>query len=113
VLNVHVTPHPYFRREGDDLHLDLPVTIAEAYHGGRVRVPTIEGAVTLKVPERTQSGQVVRLRGKGVAKKGRTAGDLFVHFMVQVPQEGSAEVADLVNKLAAYQPEDPRKDIEL
>jgi curved DNA-binding protein len=113
VLNVHVTPHPYFRREGDDLHLDLPVTIAEAYHGGRVRVPTVEGAVTLKVPERTQSGQVVRLRGKGVAMKGRTAGDLFVHFMVQVPKDEGAEVAELVDKLAAFQPDDPRKDIEL
>jgi curved DNA-binding protein len=113
VLNVHVTPHPYFRREGDDLHLDLPVTIAEAYHGGRVRVPTVEGAVTLKVPERTQSGQVVRLRGKGVTKKGKTSGDLFVHFMVQVPKDEGPEVAELVDKLAAFQPDDPRKDIEL
>jgi curved DNA-binding protein len=113
VLSVRVTPHPYFRREGDDLHLDLPVTIAEAYHGGRVRVPTVEGAVTLKVPERAQSGQVVRLRGKGVAKKGRSPGDLFVHFMVQVPTDGGAEVSQLVDKLAAHQPDDPRKGIEL
>jgi curved DNA-binding protein len=113
VLNLHVTPHPHFRREGDDLHLDLPVTIAEAYQGARVRVPTVEGAVTLKVPARTQSGQVVRLRGKGVAKKGRPAGDLFVHFMIQVPKEGGDEVAELVEKLAALQPEDPREGIEL
>jgi curved DNA-binding protein len=113
VLNVHVTPHPHFRREGDDLHLDLPVTIAEAYHGARVRVPTIEGSVTMKVPERTQSGQVLRLRGKGVAKKGRAPGDLFVHFLVQVPKDGGAEVAQLVDKLATFQAEDPREGIEL
>ena len=113
MLTVHVTPHPHFRREGDDLHLDLPVTLAEAYRGGRVRVPTVEGAVTLKVPEHTQSGQVVRLRGKGVAKKGRTAGDLFVHFMVQVPKDDTPEVGELIDKLAAFQPDDPRKDIEL
>jgi curved DNA-binding protein len=113
VLTVHVTPHSHFRREGDDLHLDLPLTIAEAYHGSRVRVPTVEGAVTLKVPERTQSGQVVRLRGKGVAKKGRAVGDLFVHFLVQVPKDGGEEVAQLVDKLAAFQAEDPRAGIDL
>ncbi|MCL2448089.1 MAG: DnaJ domain-containing protein [Polyangiaceae bacterium] len=113
VLNVHVTPHPHFRRDGDDLHLDLPVTIAEAYHGARVRVPTVEGAVTLKVPQGTQSGQVVRLRGKGVAKKGRLAGDLFVHFMVHVPKDTSAEVSQLVDKLGEFQPGDLREGIEL
>jgi curved DNA-binding protein len=113
VLTIHVTPHPYFRRDGDDLHLDLPVTLAEAYHGARVKVPTVDGAVTLKVPERTQSGNVVRLRGKGVAKKGRPQGDLYVHFAVRIPSEDSPEVTRLVDELAKHQPEDPRAGIEL
>jgi curved DNA-binding protein len=113
VLTIHVTPHPYFRREGDDLHLDLPVTVAEAYHGARVKVPTIDGSVTLKVPERTQSGSVVRLRGKGVAKKGRPPGDLYVHFLVQIPKDGGAEVAQLIDRLAQFQDADPRRDIRL
>lgn len=113
VLAVHVTPHKHFRREGDDLHLDLPVTVAEAYHGAKVRVPTVEGAVTLKVPERAQSGQVVRLRGKGVVRKGRPAGDLYVHFLIQIPSDGADEVGRLVDGLAAFQPGDPRADIEL
>jgi curved DNA-binding protein len=113
VLTVHVTPHPHFRREGDDLHLDLPVTLAEAYHGAKVRVPTVDASVNLKVPEGTQSGQVVRLRGKGVARKGRTAGDLYVHFMVQIPAERDAEVASLVDQLAKHQEGDPRQDITL
>lgn len=112
VLRVHVTPHAHFRREGDDLHLDLPITIAEAFHGSKVRVPTVDGAVTLKVPEGAQSGQVVRLRGKGVSMKGRAAGDLYVHFLVQVPRGGS-EVAELVDNLARFQTEDPRADIKL
>jgi curved DNA-binding protein len=110
VLTIHVTPHSHFRREGDDLHLDLPVTIAEAYRGAKVKVPTVDGSVTLKVPERTQSGSVVRLRGKGVARKGRAAGDLYVHFQVQIPTDGG-EVAQLIDQLAKYQPEDPRRDI--
>ena len=113
VLAVHVTPHKHFRREGEDLHLDLPVTVAEAYHGAKVRVPTIDGAVTLKVPERAQSGQVVRLRGKGVVRKGRPPGDLYVHFLIQIPTDGGAEVARLVDGLAAFQHDDPRRDIEL
>ena len=113
VLTIHVTPHPQFRREGEDLHLDLPVTIAEAFHGARVKVPTIGGSVSLKVPALTQSGTVVRLRGKGVARKGRPPGDLFVHFLVQIPKDGSAEVATLVDQLATFQPGDPRADIKL
>jgi curved DNA-binding protein len=113
VLTVHVTPHPHFRREGDDLHLDLPITLAEAHHGGKVPVPTPEASVNLKVPEGTQSGQVVRLRGKGVARKGRPAGDLYVHFLIQVPTSRSEEASKLVDELAKFQTEDPRAGIAL
>jgi curved DNA-binding protein len=113
VLTIHVTPHPHFRREGDDLHLDLPLTLGEAYHGARIKVPTTDGSVTLKVPERTQSGGKLRLRGKGVSKKGRPAGDLYVHFLVQIPTDASPEVAKLVDELAKHQPDDPRAAIVL
>jgi curved DNA-binding protein len=113
VLTVHVTPHPFFRREGDDLHLDLPITIAEAYNGAKVRVPTVDTPVSMKVAPGTQSGQVVRLRGKGVARKGRPAGDLYVHFLVQIPKTRSDEIDKLVEALAAFQDEDPRHDIAL
>jgi curved DNA-binding protein len=113
VLTLHVKPHPHFRRDADDLHLDLPITLAEAYRGAKVRVPTVDGAVTLKVPEHTQSGHVVRLRGKGVAKKGRSPGDLYVHFLVQIPKEGGGEVDQLIEQLARYQTEDLRAGIEL
>jgi len=113
VLTIHVTPHPHFRREGDDLHLDLPLTVGEAYHGARIKVPTTDGSVTLKVPERTQSGGKLRLRGKGVSKKGRPDGDLYVHFLVQIPTDGSPEVGKLVDELAKHQTDDPRADIQL
>lgn len=113
VLTIHVTPHPYFRREDDDLHLDLPITVAEAFHGAKVKVPTIDGAVSLKVPEKTQSGQTVRLRGKGVARKGRSPGDLYVHFLIQIPTEGAGELARLVDEMAKLQKGDPREHIRL
>jgi curved DNA-binding protein len=113
VLTLHVTPHPHFRREGDDLHLDLPVTVAEAYHGAKIKVPTVDGSVTLKVPERAQSGNAVRLRGKGVVKKGREPGDLYVHFLVQIPRDADPELAKAIDRVASFQTEDPRADIHL
>lgn len=113
VLRVHVRSHAHFRREGDDLHLDLPLTLAEAYRGAKVRVPTVDGAVTLTVPERTQSGQVARLRGKGVSRKGKPPGDLYVHFLVQVPTAAGPEVEQLIERLAGFQQGDPRADIKL
>ena len=108
LLTIHVTPHPFFKREGDDLHLDLPVTLGEAYRGEKIRVPTPDGEVTLKVPARTQSGHVTRLRGKGVTRKGKEAGDLYVKFIVHVPTEDDPEVARAVEVLAATMTTDPR-----
>jgi curved DNA-binding protein len=110
LLTIHVKPHPFFRREGDDLHLDLPITVAEAYRGAKVKVDTFEGPVSLKVAPGTQSGGVVRLRGKGVTKKGKT-GDLYVHFLVQVPVAQTPEVKASIETLALAQSDDLRKDI--
>lgn len=112
VLTIHVTPHPHYRREGDDLHLDLPITVAEAFHGAKVKVPTIDGSVTMKVPEKTQSGQTARLRGKGVARKGRKAGDLYVHFLIHIPTDGP-ELTRLVDEVSKFQTGDPREHIRL
>lgn len=85
LISVHIRPHPLLRRENDDLYLDLPISVAEAYRGEKVRVPTPDGEVNLKVPRFAQSGQLSRLRGKGVARKGREPGDFYVRFLVHVP----------------------------
>ncbi len=113
LLTIHVKPHPHFRREEDDLHLDLPITLHEAYFGAKVRVPTLDGSVSLKVPERTQGGTVMRLKGKGVARKGRAPGDLYVHFQVQIPKGNGADLSSLFEKIAEHQKEDPRRGISL
>jgi curved DNA-binding protein len=109
VLTVEVKPHPHFKREGDDLHLDFPLTLAEAYHGAQVPVPTPHGEVKLRVPPRTQSGQKTRLRGKGVQRKDAEPGDLYLRFLVVYP-DGGEHVARLVDELSAGTP-DPRKDL--
>ncbi len=113
MLTIHVKPHERFRREGDDLHLELPITVAEAYLGAKVRVPTFEGPVTMKVPPRAQGGQTMRLRGKGVARKGRDAGDLYIHFQIVVPTSDDPAVQRAIEEIAKVQPEDPREGIEV
>jgi curved DNA-binding protein len=111
ILVLHVQPHKFFRREGTDLHLDVPLTLAEAYKGSKVRVPTFHGTVSVKVPERTQSGTVMRLRGKGIQMKGKEAGDLYIRFIVLVPNDASPELAGLIEQIARFQSTDPRAEI--
>ncbi len=112
ILTIHVKAHPYFRREADDLHLELPLALHEAYFGAKVRVPTFDGSVTLKVPERTQGGTVMRVRGKGVHRKGQEPGDLYVHFQIRLPTTDGADLSAIFHKLAEHQKDDPRRDIE-
>jgi curved DNA-binding protein len=112
LLTVKVTPHPFFKREGDDLHLELPITVIEAYEGAKVRVPTADGEVALKVAPHTQSGQVARLRGKGVQRKGKSPGDLYVKFLVRLPVSEAPEVKAAMDALRAHV-SDPREDLKL
>jgi curved DNA-binding protein len=112
LLDIHVEPHKFFRREGDDLHLDLPLTIVEAVRGGKVRVPTIDGSVSLKVTPGTQTGATARLKGKGVTRKGQT-GDLYVHYQVHIPTKTTPAVDALLDALANEPAEDPREGIML
>lgn len=110
VLTVRVKRHPYFDRDGLDLTLDLPVSIDEAYSGSKVEVPTPYGSVQLKVPAHSQSGQLLRLRGKGV-KRGDKTGDLYVRFLIHVPAEESEAIQSAVRTLADATKKDLRADI--
>lgn len=92
VVTIHVSPHPRFERDGLDLSVEVPITIGEAWNGAKIRIPTPEGEVSLVVPARARSGQRVRLKGKGVRRKGQV-GDLYVRFLVQLPA-GQGEALD-------------------
>ncbi len=98
LITVRVQRHPHFEREGLDLKLDLPITPGEAFDGAKVSVPTPDGEVTLKVPKGTQSGQLTRLRGKGVQRKEQV-GDLYVRFLVRLPEKPSRGVAKAIAEL--------------
>jgi len=112
-LVVHVSPHAHYRREGDDLHVDVPVTASEAFFGAKVKVPTLDGAISVKVPPHTQSGATMRVRGKGTQRKGREPGDLYVHYLVQLPVAESPELTELMEKLKTFEPEDVRTQLSL
>jgi curved DNA-binding protein len=110
IVTIRVAPHPHFERSGLDLSLDLPITAAEAYRGAKVRVPTPEGSVTLTVPKHAQSGQVARLKGKGV-KRQTQQGDLYVRFAIRLPTTDSAAVEKAIDVLDDAMEGDVREGI--
>jgi len=107
LITVHVAPHPLFKPDGSDLRLELPITLYEAVLGGKVRVPTLDGAVDLAIPAGTQSGRTFRLKGKGL----KAAGDLFVTVRMVMPDKPDDELRELMQKWRDQKPYDPRKDL--
>ena len=109
---VRVRPHRFFRREGRDLYLDLPVSVGEATLGAQVEVPTLDGRVTLTIPPGTDSGSRLRLRGKGVpSPSGGAPGNLYVVIQIRVPRKLAPDAAAKLEELAKYDPEDLRKEL--
>ncbi|MGB8224861.1 MAG: J domain-containing protein [Polyangiales bacterium] len=113
VLKVKVRTHPYFWMRGKELHVRVPITPLEAYSGARVSVPTPEGSVQLSIPAGSQSGSKLRLRGKGVRAKDKTAGDLIAHLEIMLPSDHSEEVEKALKTVQNAFAVDPRKDVEL
>ena len=113
-LVVHIQPHPLLKRERDDLHMVVPVTVREAMAGGSITVPTIEGPVKLRIPPKSQSGQKLRLKGKGAMNpKTKQRGNLFVTLEVKVPQTDDKEALEAVERLDKLYRGDVRRDIRL
>jgi curved DNA-binding protein len=112
VLHVHVSEHPVFRREDDNLLLNLPVTVGEAFRGGKVQVPTPDGAVTMQLPKGVRSGAKLRLKGRGVRRGTEAAGDLFAIVQIVLPSATDAELEAAVAEIEKHYAESPRKDLE-
>ncbi|MCB2066430.1 MAG: DnaJ domain-containing protein [Erythrobacter sp.] len=98
IVVVEVQPHHFFRRDGDDVRLDLPITLDEAVLGAKVKAPTVDGPVMLTVAPGSSSGKVLRLKGKGFSKKGGTRGDQLVTLEIHLPED----VADLAERLGDW-----------
>lgn len=97
-VTIQIQPHPYFRRDGDDLRLDLPITLDEALLGAKVKAPTASGAVMLSIPAGSSSGKVLRLKGKGFTRKDGTRGDQLITLEIVLPENDS----DLVERLEGW-----------
>jgi DnaJ-class molecular chaperone len=119
LITVNVAPHPLFTPDGADLRLDLPITLYEAVLGGKVRVPTLDGAVELAIPAGTDSGRTFRLKGKGLKVKSDNKagnktelGDLLATVRIVLPEASDDALNDLIRKWREQNPYDPRKDME-
>jgi DnaJ-class molecular chaperone len=109
LIEIHVAPHKLFRREGNDIHVELPISLAEAVLGGKIAVPTISGTVSMTVPKGSDSGTVLRLKGRGIAPASGPAGDQYVTLKIVLgAQKDDSELAAFLAEWAPRHPFDPR-----
>lgn len=109
LVEIKIKPDPMFKREGRDIHIELPVSLGEAVGGGKVDVPTVHGPVTVTVPVGSNSGTRLRLKGKGIAATKRDpAGDQYVTLKVVLPKTPDPELAEFVKAWSARKPYNPR-----
>ncbi|MDF2231821.1 J domain-containing protein [Albimonas sp. CAU 1670] len=111
LVEVSIRPHPVFSRDGDDILLELPITLDEAVLGAKVEVPTVTGKVTMTLPAGTSSGKTLRLRGKGVKPAGRPAGDQKVSVKIVMPETIDPELAEFMGRWKASHAYDPRAEL--
>ncbi len=110
LVEVQTEPHPYFTRQDNDVHLELPVTLQEAVLGAKITVPTVHGRVSMKIPAGSNTGVTLRLRGKGiVAHKGAAKGDQYVKLKVTLPERPDKELKDFVEHWGKDHAYDPRR----
>src|SRR6202161_4209407 len=111
LITVSIAPHPFFKVDGSDLRVDLPITLYEAVLGGKVRVPTLGNAVELSIPKNTSSGRIFRLKGKGLPNAAGATGDLFVTTRIMLPDGNDSELETLMQKWRDGHPYNPRSDL--
>ncbi len=108
-VEISVKPHAVFERDGDDIHIEAPITLSEAVLGGKITAPTIAGDVSITVPKNSSSGAVLRLKGRGVAREGKPAGDQYVKLKIVLPEGGDPELEAFVKGWRAGAQQSPRK----
>jgi len=112
LVEIQVEPHPFFTRDGLDIRIDVPITLAEAVLGAKINIPTIYGQVSVKVPAGTNAGKVLRLKSRGIAKgKGKSAakGDEYVHLTIALPEKADAKLKEFLREWTKQGDYDVRK----
>jgi len=109
LIKVEVETHEFFVRDGNDVRLELPITLYEAVLGAKIRVPTLEGTVEMKIPANSNSGKVLRLKGKGIAKSKASSGDLLISLRIMLPESSDGELKKIMKSWEETNPYDPRR----
>ena len=109
LIEIHVAPHPYFRRDGDNILIELPVSLGEAVLGGRITVPTVTGPVTMTIPKGSDTATQLRLRGKGIHRRGGAEGDQIVTLKVMIGDSGDAELTTFLETWEKKHETNPRR----
>ena len=112
LIEIHVRAHRLFTRKGNDIHLDLPISIIEAVQGGKINVPTPSGPVLMTIPKGTNTGRVLRLKGKGVSTSEGSNGDAYVTLNIVLPEVSDLELEKFVAQWHPKTPYNPRQGIE-
>jgi DnaJ-class molecular chaperone len=112
LVDISIKPHPFYSLQGDDIHIELPVTISEAFLGARIKVPTPGGPVLVTVPKGSNTGTVLRLKGKGAARHGGGHGDELVKLKVVLPAEPNPELESFLSSWSPGTSYDPRREMQ-
>jgi DnaJ-class molecular chaperone len=113
LVEVEVRPHPLFTRKEDDIHIDLPISLPEAVLGAKLDVPTPTGPVRMTVPKGANTGRVLRLKGKGVARRDGSRGDEYVTLKIVLPEQLDPEIEEFARNWQAGQRHNPRRSLEV
>ncbi len=110
IIEIHVEPHAYFVRKDNDILLEVPISLPEALSGASIKVPTVDGHVSLKVPAGANTGTTLRLKGKGIPVKG-SPGDMLVKLKIMLPEPAPDDLTEVIEKWAKKNAYDPRKKL--
>ena len=113
LIEIEVRPHPLFKREDDNIRIELPVSLSEAVLGGKVKTPTPTGDVMLSIPKGANTGTVLRLKGKGVPKADGSHGDQYVTLKVMLPEKPDPELEEFIARWSKAKAYDPRRAMEV
>ena len=112
LVEIDVEPHQFFTRKGDDIHLELPISLPEAVLGAKLDVPTPSGPVRMRVPKGANTGTVLRLKGKGAPRSDKSHGDEYVTLKIVLPQQLDPEIEEFARRWQAGQSQNPRRHLE-
>lgn len=108
-IEIRVRPHPFYKQDGDDVRYEIPISLTEAVLGGKIRVPTLDGAVNVTIPPHSNTGKTLRLKGKGLHKQGGGHGDAYVTLQVVLPQTPDHELTAFAERWEAGKAQAPRR----